>query len=167
MMRQDTGRGILRLAATVFLLGWMAVIFWFSAQPASDSSRLSEFVAHQVAEVFYQGASDLQLEQLAARLDYPIRKAAHMTEYAILGVLFVPVIGGKRPNGWRTFLWAFVSAVCYAMTDELHQVFVPGRSGQASDVCVDAVGVLFGLLVLFLIQKLWRKHCEKRGHPVK
>ena len=166
-MRQSTGRKLCRFAAVLILVGWMAVIFSFSAQPAQESSRLSEIVAYRVAELFGVGMPEADLLQLAARLDHPIRKMAHMMEYAILGILFISALCGERLNGWRAYLWAFVLAVCYAVTDELHQILVPGRSGQASDVCVDAIGVILGLLVLFFVQKMRRRHCEMRRHPVK
>jgi VanZ family protein len=72
--------------------------------------------------------------------DYVLRKCAHMTEYAILGVLLARATG-SRPA-------AFVLAVAYACSDEWHQTFVRGRHGTPVDVGIDAVGVLIGLTLL-------------------
>ena len=68
--------------------------------------------------------------------DYPLRKAAHMAEYAVLYLLTLRARSGRRA-------WAAAAfSVFYAMSDEYHQSFVPGRSGLWSDVAVDAAGVL-------------------------
>jgi VanZ family protein len=71
--------------------------------------------------------------------DQILRKAAHVTEYAILGVLLLRALGGELP--------ALAAGVAYAITDEIHQLFVRGRHGSPVDVAIDAAGVLLGLLV--------------------
>lgn len=68
--------------------------------------------------------------------DYPLRKAGHMAVFAILWAL------ARRPMGDRRGL-AFT--VLYAMSDEWHQTFTPGRSGLWSDVLIDAAGALLAL----------------------
>jgi VanZ family protein len=70
--------------------------------------------------------------------DTILRKAAHVTEYAILGLLLVRAIGREAP--------AFVLGVAYAITDEIHQHFVTGRHASPIDVAIDSAGVLLGLL---------------------
>ena len=70
--------------------------------------------------------------------DYVLRKCAHMTEYAVLAALLYRALDRELP--------AFVGAVAYAATDELHQHFVPGRHASAVDVAIDAVGATIGLL---------------------
>jgi VanZ family protein len=72
--------------------------------------------------------------------DYVLRKCAHMTEFAILGILLWRALGAELP--------ALVLAVAYAGTDELHQLFVRGRHGSVIDVGIDTVGVLIGLALL-------------------
>jgi VanZ family protein len=72
--------------------------------------------------------------------DYILRKGAHMTEYAILAVLLVRATG--------SYVWAFAFAVSYAVTDEVHQLFVRGRHGSPVDVGIDAVGALIGIGIL-------------------
>ena len=74
--------------------------------------------------------------------DLVLRKAAHVVEFAILGALLVRAIGTAAP--------ALVLGVAYAATDEWHQSFVRGREGRPGDVAIDAIGLLFGVLV-------WRK----------
>src|SRR5437763_8492663 len=70
--------------------------------------------------------------------DTVLRKCAHVTEYAILGALLLRAIGRETP--------AFLAALLYAASDELHQHFVRGRHSSPVDVAIDAVGVAIGLL---------------------
>ena len=79
--------------------------------------------------------------------DTVLRKLAHMTEYAILAVLLVRATG--------SYAWAFALTVGYAITDEVHQLFVRGRHGSPVDVAIDAVGALIGLALLRSKLRLW------------
>ncbi|HVM68784.1 MAG TPA: VanZ family protein [Gaiellaceae bacterium] len=81
--------------------------------------------------------------------DLVLRKLAHVTEYAILGGLLLRAL---RDRMWL----AFALGVAYAVTDEVHQTFVPGRRGAATDVLIDAVGVALGIAA-------WRWVARRRG----
>ena len=72
-----------------------------------------------------------------------IRKGAHVTEYAVLGILLVLTFAayGFRRAGTL----ALITGILYAALDEYHQRFVPGRSGEIKDVLIDACGLLLGL----------------------
>ena len=70
--------------------------------------------------------------------DTVLRKCAHVTEYAILGALLLRALGRELP--------AFLAAVAYAATDEIHQHFVRGRHASPIDVAIDAAGVALGVL---------------------
>jgi VanZ family protein len=72
--------------------------------------------------------------------DTVLRKAGHMTEFAILGALLLRALGRELP--------AFSAGVAYAVTDEVHQHFVEGRHASAVDVALDSVGVAIGILIV-------------------
>src|SRR5262249_14520084 len=72
--------------------------------------------------------------------DLVLRKLAHTTEYAVLGFLLLQAIGREVP--------AVLSGVAYAISDEIHPTFVPGRHGAVYDVAIDTVGVLVGVYLL-------------------
>ena len=72
--------------------------------------------------------------------DLLLRKLAHAAEYAVLGALLLRALGRELP--------AVVAGIAYAVSDEVHQAFVPGRDGAALDVLVDAAGVLIGVYVV-------------------
>jgi VanZ family protein len=102
-------------------VAWAAVIFGLSAQPGLKIS------------------SD-------ASVDGPARHVAHGFVYTVLTVLIVHGLGQLgRPLTLRTALIAGALGVGYGVTDELHQTFVPDRTGQAIDVGYDAIGVGVGL----------------------
>ncbi len=70
--------------------------------------------------------------------DVVLRKLAHTAEFAVLGALLLRALRSKLP--------AFAAGVAYAISDELHQHFVPGRRGAPLDVLIDTVGVGLGIL---------------------
>ena len=80
--------------------------------------------------------------------DTILRKGAHVTEYAIFGLLLLRAIGRELP--------AFLLGVGYAITDELHQHFVTGRHASPIDVAIDSTGVLIGVLV-FVRARRWAR----------
>ena len=83
-----------------------------------------------------------------------IRKCAHLTEYAVLGILLwrairKPVRNDPRPWSWREAAIAVLIVFAYASSDEFHQMFVPTRTPLVSDVFVDTMGAMIGMVVLF------------------
>lgn len=77
--------------------------------------------------------------------DVVLRKAAHVAEYAVLGLLLVRALG--RP------LAAFGLGVMYAVTDEIHQHFVSGRNAALLDVAIDGAGVAIGIALFGLLRR--------------
>lgn len=159
-----------RVFAGCLLVGWMIVIFLFSAQPAEESGAMSGSVATQIVDgaerVLGIGLSELDRFQLVEKLTFPIRKGAHMTEYAILALLAMLFWRGWGAEGKRAYLISFLVAVAYAGTDEIHQLFVPGREGMLIDVCIDATGALIGLFILWTVRRIRGKYCEKQTFPL-
>lgn len=132
----------------ILALAWMIFIFSMSAQSADESTNTSLRAGRLVCTVFvphYKNMTASDQMALAEKIDHPVRKTAHATEYAVLGILLFFAIPGNR-----YVLSLFIAAV-YASTDEFHQLFVPGRSGQITDVLIDSCGAIAGLLLLFLL----------------
>ncbi len=144
------------------VLLWCAMIFSMSAQPAEVSSAESGRLTETAVHFFFRGFDRLSPEEQEAlrfRTEVAIRKSAHMAEYAVLAVLLVLWLGEAFPQtavrrrGWIS--WGLAAA--YAATDELHQVFVPGRSGEPRDITIDAAGAALGLLVFALFAGILRR----------
>ena len=94
----------------------------------------------------------MQQDRYAEGIDHAVRKTAHFAEYAILGFLLTGA--ASLGNGWKSFLQPGLTGALYAASDEFHQLFVPGRSGQISDVLLDSAGVCFGVLLGMLFWRL-------------
>lgn len=87
-------------------------------------------------------------------------------EYAILGWLAFAFSGTFEMRQKVHYIAALGFAFCYASTDEFHQLFIPGRSGQFTDVCIDTAGAAIGLLLLAILLKIGRRHCAKSAHTL-
>lgn len=154
-----------RRVTGALLVVWMCVIFLFSSQPSDESSKVSGTMCERVVEdanrVLKLEMNRAKVQSVAASIEYPVRKAAHMTEYAILGLLSFAFYCGILKKEKRQFLAALLTAAVYAATDEFHQYFIPGRSAEVMDVCIDTLGASIGLAILFFTLKVVRKHCQK------
>lgn len=131
---------------------WLGFIWWNSLQPASVSSQQSGAVLEGLSALL----SALHLPDV---LDmHLVRKLAHATEYAVLGLLLAGACGGWRAV-WPARLWAALSGcLAAAVVDESIQLFVEGRSGQISDLWVDLAGGLLGAAAAMAVLHLRRKH---------
>lgn len=161
-------RKILKKGVTFFILVfWMAVIFLFSAQNGTQSSGISRSVGYGIAEnrnkLFHQEKSDEKIAKQVEAMQFVIRKGAHMSEYALLAVFVLLHVCcyERKPKGF--WLWAWGFCIAFAATDEIHQLFVPGREGRVWDVCIDSIGSLMGVLVFMLCYKIVWKRKEKKN----
>lgn len=139
---------------------WMAAIFMFSAQPADESQKLSDGVSCRLVSVIdnvaHKNWNDEKKEELAQIMDYPVRKAAHMSEYALLTLLTFGAVCTKK--GKRRYIIPISITFLYACTDEFHQLFVNGRAGRFTDVLIDTSGGVIMLLIVFIISLAVLRH---------
>ena len=140
----------------ILCIFWMLFIFYMSAQVADDSQAMSNEVIYLISSIFHLGLEDSM--SIWSAISFIIRKMAHMGEYAILAILFY-LYGCEA--GWKdVWLYAFIGATIYACTDEFHQLYVIGRSGEIRDVLVDTIGAMIGLGIFYWIKKgvIYLKH---------
>lgn len=136
---------------------WMAVIFLLSAQTARQSGDLSGGIVHWFVSLLYRSFDSFPLERQEEILELwhlLIRKGAHFTEYAILSVLIANALRLRGKLRW--YLPVIISGL-YAVTDEIHQYFVPGRACRLLDMGIDTCGALFGVAVFVLITYLIKR----------
>ncbi len=140
------------------ILLWCAVIFislqifGFSSKTAEESSGTSEKIARQVIEVInnVKKIDDLKKEEIFHTVHFLIRKGAHFAEFALL-TLFVFFL--VQSYGLKKINCAAISLVyclIFASTDEIHQLYVYGRSGQVRDVLIDFCGGIFSNVCIFM-----------------
>ena len=109
-----------------------------------------------MALIFY-GSSQPTLPALSdSFLDFLIKNGAHFLEYAVLAVLWYRAIYSRFPDP-RIQPLAFIIVVIYALSDEFHQYFVPGRSATWQDVAVDVIGGACALLFWNAVHQRWNQ----------
>ena len=148
----------------ILTIMWMILIFSMSAKPADESTDISIAFGRIYCELFYPGYSEMTEEEqffTAEDIDHPLRKAAHVTDFAVLGVLVSLSAGELLSDRKKQFSTALIISVLYAAADELHQLFVPGRSAEIRDVLIDSGGVLIGVLIIAVLAILSEKTREK------
>lgn len=153
------------------LLFWMIIIFAFSAQPASQSSQTSGTLAYKIAKwqsnLFREDKTEAELYDRAESMQLVIRKSAHMAEYALLALLLYLHLQYYPLSKKQMALLAFVITAGYAATDELHQLFVPGRAGRLSDVCIDSLGGILGIsfcmILLYFLERYKKRVNFQKG----
>ncbi|MCR5812258.1 MAG: VanZ family protein [Lachnospiraceae bacterium] len=155
---------------TVIVIAIMAFIFFQSALPANLSSRESGRVVDFLVRLF-QGVLPVDRQTMV----FIVRKGAHFAEYTILGGFLVPAVKewmaadttpvpekkkrtsadrAQMPGSARSIRFiSWLTGTIYAVTDEIHQLFVPGRSCELRDIGIDSCGVLAGVLIAGLIMQ--------------
>lgn len=144
---------IIKIISDVLVFGCMAAIFWFSNQPAKASSQMSGGITETIA-AFLPGYDALSLgiqKAVFHTVEVVVRKSAHFGIYALLGGLVFFAVSRYFKRGWAQILIAFGGCALYAVSDEIHQLFVPGRSCEFKDVCIDSAGAFIGILVVFAL----------------
>ena len=171
-------RGFLRWFLTCLTLFWMVFIFMMSSAGKDESNSQSGAVCEFICEHFVEGYEEMAPEeqiQIQQKISFPVRKCAHLSEYAVLGALMTLTAAswrwedeetmrtGETPGGTVRILPVLAAGFLYAVSDEIHQIFVPGRSGEPRDVLIDTSGVLIGICLVRLHFSLRER--RKRKHP--
>ena len=144
---------IIRLLSWIPTLGMMYIIFSFSAQAGDTSGALSLKVAEKLIGHFSQGLSPDQVHTFALSLQYPIRKLAHFSEYAVLALCMAITLACHGVRGFKLFVCIVLFAAAFAAGDEYHQSFVPGRGPSVVDVLIDSSGAICMAVLLGIITR--------------
>ena len=149
----------------ILVILWMILIFIFSNVDSDNSNKTSmdtiDKIIDKVDEATYDaGIRDHHVSNdkkllLISNLNMPIRKLAHFTEYLILCLLLINAL--NLSNIKHKYLISIIICILYAFTDEYHQTFINGRTGQILDVLIDSSGSLLGSGIYYLGSKLFNK----------
>lgn len=156
---------ILKIFLWILLALWMGVIFFMSAQTAVQSSELSGNTIETLLKMFYPGFNSFSFVKQADLIEgfqFVARKGAHASIYAILGILsFCAVMLYKFKKRYK-FLIALCISALYAVSDEIHQLFVAGRACELRDILIDITGALCGIFIVFVFYCLVLKLISKK-----
>lgn len=150
-----------KIILTAMLLMHMCIIFGFSMQPADESGMQSQNFTVAVLNLLPGISAKPPAEKLeiAENIDFYIRKCAHFSIYAVLGILAFYAFSAynKIKISKCKYLYMLVFCLLYAVSDEIHQYFVPGRACRMFDVGVDFCGSLFGIFIAVEAKKLFAR----------
>lgn len=130
----------------IFAIICMLIIFLFSNQVSSTSNSISKTMVEKVLKIFDKFFStSFNNENTIDMLNYPIRKLAHFTIFFILGFSICSFLKELKVN--KYVLISIVICLIYALFDEVHQLFINGRTAKIFDVFIDMSGVLFAIFL--------------------
>lgn len=150
---------------------WMAVIFYLSSMSTTESNSQSKNTINKIIDTTIETTNNIGItnnhpsnqkkQNITDQLNKPLRKCAHASVYFFLAILLLHAslmshykIHKKYP---LTILFALLICFFYAITDEYHQTFVTGRTGQFSDVLIDTIGALVGITLYSIIRHRKKK----------
>lgn len=158
-------RTILRTITGILTIGIMLLIFSFSAQNGEASSGTSGKIVEWMIQKIFQpifASKENVIGWLEENLSFIVRKLAHFSIYTALGMSATGFFFTfEKLTKKRQVIFAIILGCLYATTDELHQLFTPGRSGQITDVLLDSAGVIIGTGIITLVWYLVMKRRKK------
>lgn len=162
MKEKKAGLIFFRIITMLLMLSCMGLIFYLSSQNANESSNVSGGFIKAAIKLLFPGISADKQVTMIESLQFIVRKSAHFSLYTALGFLsYLSFVSYSRiPLMLRATISALVG-IGYAVSDEYHQTFIPGRSGELRDVCIDSGGVLLAVFISLLVSVIWR-HTLKR-----
>ncbi len=143
-----------RIISFALVLACMVVIFLMSAESGEESTDTSDGVVYFIAKMTVSGFSEMTEAEKLGVIDNMsgfIRTAGHFCEFAALGFLSLNALLTFNIKFWLKAGYAFLFSVFYAVTDEIHQYFVPDRACDIKDIAVDSLGAFTGIAILGII----------------
>ena len=150
---------IFRMILIILLLCTFFIIFGFSSQNGEKSGGINRKVTETILKVSsnYNKLEEGEKEVVLHRTESIIRKIAHFSIYAVVGFLLMGLLSTyKIKDKWRIII-TIIIGILYAMSDEFHQSFSPGRTPKITDVYIDTLGIILGALLVVLIRIIYKK----------
>ena len=134
-----------------FLKCWLPPLFWAGVVSIFSSDSFSSDKTSPIFLPFFQWLLPHATPELIHSFHFLIRKLGHFTEFFVLALLLYRALrGGRRPHWqWRVAAWTLSVVLLYSVADEVHQRFVPSRSGAWSDSLLDFFGGCGAVALLY------------------
>ena len=175
----------------IFIIIWMSIIFIFSSMPSEESNEKSKATIKETIEIINptpvskqneslsqtesgntekgtetikeNNTQNQNEEQLIEKLNKPLRKCMHATEYLILSILILNWLRNYEIKEWKAIAISITTAFLYACTDEFHQLFIDGRTIQFTDVLIDTFGAILGVAMINVAIRIIRKIRQQKS----
>ena len=142
----------------VFIKFWLPVILWAALIFSASGDKKSVQHSSRIIEPFVRWLIPDISDEAVGTTVLVVRKCAHVTEFAIFALLLRRAANAtlwKSNTPWnaKAARFAFVVSVLFAISDEIHQCFVPGRQGAVMDVAIDSSGAIGALFLVWLFAR--------------
>jgi len=137
-----------RLISWLAVVLWLVLIFVLSAQSVHKSNGLSKGIAEEMVKIIEKISPDRHIN--IGRFNHYLRKTAHFLSYTMLAILVMNVLRMMSANGGKRIAIALAVCILFAISDEFHQLFVPGRGAQVKDVLIDTAGAIVGIFTSYV-----------------
>lgn len=163
-LKNDTNKTKKILLLILVLIGCIT-IFCFSEFSAGESTKQSRGVTYNILKVLNRNKlSEKELTKFTKKVNPVIRKIAHFSIYMILAIftyMFIEELNIKSKSEKerlrKNIIYTCIFCIIYAIFDEIHQIYVPGRTGKAIDVIIDTLGSCMGITLLLVNNIIKRK----------
>ena len=159
-MKKIDKKAQIKILKIILIMIWMITIFIFSSQKGTESGDTSRKFTIIIIQIITGKTLELN-SPFVEGVQLFIRKFAHFTIYAIGGFLIMNYADSTNKTMKQKMLYSIGFGGTYAITDEIHQFFVPGRSGNIIDVGIDTLGVITGVLIYVVLKSLIEKIARK------
>lgn len=162
-MENKMKKNIERIILLILLLGTFSIIFGFSNQDGEKSGSISKKITEEIVKRIPQIQEKEQEERelITQRTEKVIRKLAHFSIYTLVGILLMALISTYQIKEKNKIIISIIMGITYACSDEIHQSFVPERSPMITDVMIDTMGVMLGILIILLGKTIIEKFQKK------
>lgn len=141
---------IKKILSVLLVIIWSLFIFTNSNQNGESSTGNSNKLISKVVSILTNVEEGTkEMDEIVEKFNLPVRKTAHFIEYFLLAVFVVYAL--LTLNVPSYLIIAIIYSVLFAISDEVHQLFIDGRSGQLSDVLLDSSGALIGVYITNLL----------------
>ena len=141
---------IIRIISIIMLLATFFVIFGFSNQDGQASGETSRKVAGKIVDIFpaTKNKSRQEKERIVENMQPIIRKLAHFSIYTLVGISMMTFMETFSLSTRKKIIVSLIVGLLYASSDEIHQLFILGRTAAVTDVLIDTFGVAVGILIV-------------------
>lgn len=155
---------IIRIVLIALLFMQMWIIFGFSNQNGEESGSISRKITEIVTQNIkcIQNLKPEDKEITLKKIEHIIRKLAHFTLYTIIGILLMYLMLTYNIKNKNRIFTSLGIGLIYAISDEIHQSFIPNRTPMVGDVVIDFSGVITGILIVFVLSKIVIQKIIKR-----
>lgn len=157
-MKNEKNSNVKRIVYTAITVVLIFFIWIQSCLPANASGKESSWVLNVLNTI----AEFVGIK--SAFTSHTIRKLAHFTEFAMLGIFLLLTVNTFKLNRLKKYFFVFAGCLSVAVCDECIQLIIPGRAGMIKDVILDFTGAFFGIILVSIIKYFLDKFFKHRGY---